>query len=157
MMKRTLTILITAVFMLATVISITGCGSEPKTMEDYLDENPSAQQEIEDSLSGLENSDMGVSVSCEGNKIIITCEMKTTYENKVLDSIKSSYADYMTGLKEPMEEAVAGIEEETGISGVTIDVIVNNGDGSQIWKGSYPEAQEEAETEAEAEASEESK
>lgn len=131
-------IMIGLLFALAALM-MTGCETEQKTLEDYLADSPSAQQEIEDSLSGLNNSDMDVAVTYDQNRVIITCDMKTTYKKKVLKAMKKSYRKYMEKhLTEPMEKAVSNIEQETGVSGVTIQVIINNGNGKEIWSEVYP-------------------
>lgn len=123
----------TAVFMLA------GCETESKTLEDYLADSPSAQQEIEESLSGLSNSDMDVAVTYEQNRIIITCNMKTTYKKRVLKAMKRSYRKYLEEhMEKPMASAIASIEQDTGISGVTIKVTINNGNGKEMWSELYP-------------------
>lgn len=145
-MKRFASIIIAAALIAVTAFAVCGCNSEPKTIEDYLTESPSAQQDIEESLSGLNNNDMDVQVTYEQNRIIITCSLKTTYKKNVLKTIKKSYKKYMKKhLTEPMENAVASIERETGISGVTIQVIINNGNGKEIWSQTYP-LPEETET-----------
>lgn len=119
--------------------ALTGCSSEPKTLEEYLSENAGAAQEIEESLSGLENDDMGLNIEYKKNKVIITCEMKTTYEEPVVSTLKKVYSEQVEKELGPaLEEAAREIESETGIQGVSIDMLINNGDGSELWKGTYP-------------------
>ena len=151
-MKRAMAALLAALMTISTAFAVTGCGSEPKTIETYVTESPTVQQEIEESLKGLENSDMDVRVTYDQNRIIITCDMKSTYKKNVLKTIKKTYRKYMKkNLTEPMENAVGSIEQETGITGVSIQVIVNNGDGSEIWSQIYPIEEETETTEAESE------
>lgn len=142
--NRILPILLAMVFCLTVSIALTGCETEPKTLEDYLTDSPSAQQEIEESLSGLNNNDMDVSVAYDQNRIIITGDMKTTYKKRVLKAMKKSYKKYMQKhLEEPMLKAISSIEQDTGIEGVSIQVIINNGNGEEIWSGVYPEEEVE--------------
>lgn len=151
-------ILLTAAMLLvsAAALILAGCESEPKTLEDYLIDSPSSQQEIEDSLAGLNNGDMDVSVTYDQNRVIITGDMKTTYKKTALKAMKKSYKKYMKKhLTEPMEKAVSSIEQDTGISGVSIQVIINNGNGNEIWSETYP-LQEVEETAAEETAADES-
>lgn len=134
-----LPVLLAAGLVLLLALVLSGCDTEPKTLEDYLSESPSAQQEIEDSLDGLNNSDMDVSVSYDQNRILITCDMKSTYKKNVLKTMKKAYRKYTKkNLTKPMEKAVASIEQETGISGVSILVTVNNGNGKKLWSQLYP-------------------
>ena len=146
--RQKLPIILAAVMILTAAFILTGCETETKTLEDYVSESPSIQEQIEDSLSGLNNSDMDVTVSYDENRIIITGTMKTTYKKNVLKTMKKSYAKYMKKhLPETMDNAVAGIENDTHIDGVTIQVIINNGDGKEIWSETYPlEPEEEATT-----------
>lgn len=145
-------VMLAAVLVLLFAFFLSGCDTEPKTLEDYLSESPSAQQQIKDSLDGLNNSDMDVAVSYDQNRIIITCDMKSTYKKKVLKTMKKAYRKYMKkNLTKPMEKAVASIEQETGISGVSILVTINNGNGKEMWSQLYPlelAEQEAAEQEA---------
>ncbi len=136
---------ITLILCLAATFVLTGCETEQKTLEDYLNDSPSAQQEVEEALSGLNNSDMDVTISYDQNRIIITGQMKTTYKKKVLKAMKKSYRKYMKkNLTDPMEDAISSIESETGITGVSIQVIINNGNGKEIWSGVYPQEEEGA-------------
>ena len=139
-MKRLLPILMSMVLAIVTVISLTGCGEGPKTLEDYVSDSPSTGQAIEKSLSGLKNDDMNYQVTYDQNRIIITCSMKSTYKKTVLKRMKKTYARYTKKhLTEPMTDAVRDIEQQTGLTGVSIQVIVNNGNGKEIWSGIYPE------------------
>ena len=148
-MKRSSLIILAIAMILVTAFALSGCGGEQKTIEDYLSESPSAQDDIESSLAGIANNDMNYAISYEQNRIILTCTMKTTYKKSVLKTIKKSYKKYMKkNLTEPMENAVSDIERETGIDGVSIQVIINNGNGKEIWSRIYP--QEQAETDASA-------
>ena len=54
-----------------------------------------------------------------------------------------------------MENAVANIERETGISGVSIQVIINNGNGKEVWSEIYPLPDEPETTEETTAATEE--
>ena len=147
-MKRFASLMIAAALLVVTAFAFSGCNTEPKTIEDSLSESPSAQQDIEESLSGLNNNDMDVQVTYDQNKIIITCSLKTTYKKNVLKTIKKSYKKYMKKhLQEPMETAIVNIERETGISGVTIQVIINNGNGKEFWSETYPLPEETEATE----------
>lgn len=149
MNKRIISILTALLLTAVTVLGMSACGAEPKTLEDYLAESPSAQQEIEEAVSGIENSDMDVWVSYKENRIFIRCQMKSTYKKSVLKEIRRSYKKYMKKhMEEPMLQAIAQIEQETGISGVTIRVRINNGNGKKIWAATYPK-QEKTEAPAE--------
>ena len=143
-MKRFASLITAVALVVMTAFVMSGCETEPKTIEDYLTESASAQQDIEESLSGLNNNDMNVQVTYDQNRVIITCTLKTTYKK------------YMKKhLTEPMENAVANIERETGISGVSIQVIINNGDGKEVWSEIYPLPDEPETTEETTAATEE--
>lgn len=155
--NNSIMIALAAILCLMAAFALTACETEQKTLEDYLNESPSAQQEIEESLAGLNNSDMDVTVSYDQNRIIITGQMKSTYKKRALKAMKKSYKKYMAKhLTEPMEKAVSNIESETGIEGVSIQVIINNGNGKEIWSGLYPQSLEEETVATEETAAEES-
>ena len=137
MMKKSFSLLITAL-MLLTAVFMTGCETDPKTLEDYLADSPETRQQIRDAVAVVENKDMTADVSYEANKIIVKCKFKTKYKGKVLEKMSKSYRKSTRKMAEPVQDAIEWIEAETGFSGVTVDVIVKNGNGKRIVKETYP-------------------
>ena len=132
-MKK-ITILATAIMMIMTTVAFTGCGSsEPKTLEDYLANNEEARQEVEDAVKEQSGDDMAVDVQYEGNNVIITSTLKTTYDADTLKAVSDAFDGMGNELDNTIKESIAQIEETTGITGVTMDMIVKNGDGKEIW------------------------
>ena len=137
-MKKKLLIIITSMMLVLTALVCTGCDKDPKTLEDYLADSPETRQEIRDAVAGIENKDMKADVSYESNKITVICKFKTKYKGEVLEKMSKSYRKSAKKMAEPVQDAIEWIEAETGFSGVTIDVIVKNGNGKRIVKESYP-------------------
>ena len=138
MMKKRFSLLITALMLLLTSVFMTGCETDPKTLEDYLADSPETRQQIRDAVAVVENKDMTADVSYEANKIIVKCKFKTKYKGKVLEKMSKSYRKSTRKMAEPVQDAIEWIEAETGFSGVTVDVIVKNGNGKRIVKETYP-------------------
>ena len=122
-----------------TAVAFAGCGSsEPKSLEEYIDQNPDAREEVDkavqmDSLSDI----MDVEVNYKGNDVIITCSLKTTYDEDIIKTVVKAYEEKEADLKGTVDEAVKQIESETGISNVGIDIVIKNGDGSEVWNKHY--------------------
>lgn len=137
-MKKKITIIMTAVMMIATAIAFAGCGeSEPKTLEDYLANNEAARQQVEEAIKAQSGEDMNVDVSYKGNNITMTCTLATTYEEGMIDDVSKAFQDQEDTMKSTIQKSIQQIEESTGITGVSIDLIIKNGDGTEIWKGQY--------------------
>ena len=134
-MKNKLTAIIAAIMMLTTAVAFSGCGeTEPKTLEQYLADNESARQEVEDAVKAESGDDMTVDVAYEGNNIIVTSTLKTTYDEETLDAVSEAFEGLGEDLGNNIKTSISQIEEDTGITGVSMDVIIKNGDGKEIWK-----------------------
>ena len=138
-MKRQLMRLAVIAMVILTAVAFAGCGSsEPKSLEEYIDQNPDAREEVDkavqmDSLSEI----MDVEVNYKGNDVIITCSLKTTYDEDIIKTVVKAYEEKEADLKGTVDEAVKQIESETGISNVGIDIVIKNGDGSEVWNKHY--------------------
>ena len=138
-MKRQLMRLAVIAMEILTAVAFAGCGSsEPKSLEEYIDQNPDAREEVDkavqmDSLSDI----MDVEVNYKENDVIITCSLKTTYDEDIIKTVVKAYEEKEADLKGTVDEAVKQIESETGISNVGIDIVIKNGDGSEVWNKHY--------------------
>lgn len=136
-MKK-ITVIMTAFMMILTTVAFTGCGSEElKTLEDYLANNEEARQEVEKAVKEQSGDDMTVDVAYDGNNVIITSTLKTTYDEETLDAVSKAFDEAGDEFAKTIKESISQIEESTGITGVTMDVIIKNGDGKEIWKDHY--------------------
>jgi|GEM_PF-5565639 len=137
-MKKRITAILAAMMMLATAVAFTGCGeSEPKTLEEYLANDEAARQEVEEAVKEQSGDEMTVDVAYEGNNVIITSTLKETYDENTLDAVKKAFEGMGDDLDRNIKESISQIEESTGITGVTMDVIIKNGDGKEIWKNHF--------------------
>lgn len=133
-MKK-ITIVATAIMMIMTTIAFAGCGSsEPKTLEEYLASNDEARQEVEDAVKAQNGDEMTVDVAYDKNNVIITSTLKQTYDEDTLEAVSEAFKANSEDLTKTVKESIAQIEESTGITGVSMDVIIKNGDGKEIWK-----------------------
>ena len=128
-----------------TAVAFAGCGSsEPKSLEEYIDQNPDAREEVDkavqmDSLSDI----MDVEVNYKGNDVIITCSLKTTYDEDIIKTVVKAYEEKEADLKGTVDEAVKQIESETRRTheAVTIDLDLMQYDGQRYhekdWQRPY--------------------
>lgn len=137
-MRRIALLLVTAVMILGTAFAFAGCGEvEPKTLEEYVSDSPSAREEIENTVNALGNDDVTMAVDFERNNILVTGTMQTTYAEDLLDIIENECADRGKEIEGQATELITQLEEVTGSDDVTIEVVMNNGDGKEIWRRSY--------------------
>jgi len=120
------------------IFSLAGCGQQqPSTLEDYLANDEEARQEIKEAMTIKTEDDKDVDLIYDGNNITITCTEKETYDEELLDGIRLAYDAQREDLEDTVRDTIDQIESSTGIDGVSVDIIVKNGDGTEIWKNHY--------------------
>lgn len=137
-MNRKIKSIIATLMIIAAAVAFAGCGeNEPKTLEDYLTSNDEARQEVETAMKIQGGDDMDVNVSYSGNNILITSTLKTTYDTDMIDAVSKAFDSQKENLQTSVQESIRQIEESTEITGVSVDVVIKNGDGTEIWKNHY--------------------
>ena len=136
-MKK-ITVIMAAIMMLAATVAFAGCGaSEPKTLQDYMTDNEEARQEVEKAIDAKGSDIMDVDVAYEGNNIIINATLKETYPEDTLEAVSKTMESVAVESESTMRSVIAQIEESSGVSGVSMDVMIKNGDGKQLFSKHY--------------------
>lgn len=126
MKRNTLKIAIVSLTIIL-MLAFAGCGSA-STLEEYINSDSEAMEQIE-TLS--ENS--GLEVNIKDNTLTYTYKFDQTFTDDQLKLIKTSTET----MDSSMEQLVVSLEDESGISDVTIVVEYLDKDGSEIFKKEY--------------------
>lgn len=124
----------TLVMVLSTVVIFTGCG-EPKTFEEFVNSNDELKSSIEQVAQSDDNG--GMTVQIKENKIIYTYKYSQTFESAAVEQMKTYFAEYMRTAGSSFETVAKTCEEQSKITGITVDVIYQNGDGEELFKETY--------------------
>ncbi len=89
-MRKIISIAVAAVMLVAMSLTFGGCGGEPANLQEYLDANPSLQEEMAESMKGFEDETMSVNVYAEGNCLVMTWH-KDTYTPEQVDIMGPSF------------------------------------------------------------------
>lgn len=115
-------------------LAITGCGSSYTDLEGYIKENPSARQSIDQTAEALSDDTMTTRIGFEKNTVVITETLGTAYSDNIVAKMKKS-KDIVPS--ESFDEAISQLEEASGIEGVTVKLVLNNGNGEKILESEY--------------------
>lgn len=119
------------------VILLTACG-EPQTLEQSVESNADMKSRIEQMF---DNTGLDASTSIKGNNINIAVKLDDSVKNFDLtkENKKILIGELDSNFKNKESEfskALKAIEEETGVEGVTINIVVTHKD-EEIWSIIY--------------------
>ncbi|MBR0373929.1 MAG: zinc ribbon domain-containing protein [Mogibacterium sp.] len=102
--------------------------SAPMTLEQYAANNPSMQREIENAFADEENLDGYVKI--EGNTIIMDVDITAalgsgiTLDESTKQVIWDSFDEAFDDSEADLQNSLRGIESQTGIDGISMQIIV---------------------------------
>ena len=130
---KTKYLLISILFIIS--IAITGCKDEEQmTLEKYMEENPTVKDQVEKTVEGLSNEDTETSVAFNDNTIVVTAKLSTIYSEKMIKKMEKAFNEMP---QDSFEDALTQLEESSGISGIELKLILQNGDGVNVTERSY--------------------
>lgn len=141
MRKEKLISAILIVVMLAGCMSVlAACGEkkeeEPKTLESYLAESESGTEELQKINESLSNENMEGRIEVKENAITMTMTLTQSIDKKYFDKMESALDDMLAKQGSSFKDAVKSLEEEAEVSGVTMEIILLNADGTEICRKS---------------------
>lgn len=144
MKKRMLAIITAVAMILAMTFVMTGCGGSdaPADLESYMAENPEMAEEVDKAIADEidEDDGMSVKVSYEENCMIVDIAFDETFDAELVDAIGEEFEKEKDDFyDEEMDGYIKDIEEEIGVTGITVKYVIINGDGSTIWEQEFPE------------------
>ena len=135
--RKILSVILIGVMLLSASFTMTSCGSKeeekPETLEEYVEQTENASKEIEGIGQSMSNELLDGEVDVKKNSIIITCKLKETYKSKEFEKLQKQFSEQFEGYREDFDETLDSMQKESGIEGAEIQVIVQNGDGEEIY------------------------
>lgn len=128
MVKKLLALLLCCVLV---VMTMTSCGS-PSTLEEYIAENPEAEEGI-DSVA----ASSGMEIEIKDNTLTYIYKYDTTYTAEQVDYMKGIMDKALDNMSSTFESLGTQLEDETGIDGIVIKVLYQNGDDSTILEKDF--------------------
>lgn len=118
---------------LVLIIAMTACNSSPKTIEEYINKDKEAQEQVQQAADQA-----GLTVDFKGNDVIYTYDL-SSIENVTEEVIKSDImVDQLTSTLESTGDTFSGLckqlEEESKIEGIQIVVNYTYGDEVIVTK-----------------------
>lgn len=118
---------------LVLIIAMTACNSSPKTIEEYINKDKEAQEQVQQAADQA-----GLTVAFKGNDVIYTYDL-SSIENVTEEVIKSDImVDQLTSTLESTGDTFSGLckqlEEESKIEGIQIVVNYTYGDEVIVTK-----------------------
>ena len=136
-MRNALTRII-VVSIAAVVLLLGGCGQQPvPTLEDIASDNPDVVKTIEENLTTPEA--MTSEVTFSGDSFDITYKFKEPIDDSDEKVLVEAFGKNSDILKTGFEKALADLEAQTEITGITGTVHIFNASGDEIWTHQYPE------------------
>jgi len=133
--SKILSLVMSLVLMLTTAFCLSACGGGTKTLESYINDNPSVKKQIEGASQS--DSTMEMSIDIKENDLIYTYKYKSVFEADVVKQMNKQFETYASNFETTFSNIAKSLEEETKISGITVYIVYQNGDGSEIFKQSY--------------------
>ena len=136
-MRKTLVtiIVITAA---AVMLLLGGCGQEiTATLEDIAADNPDIVKTIQKEITTPEG--MSSEVSFSGDSFDITYKFDEPIDDTDEKVLVKAFGKNSDILRSGFESAIADLEAQTGITGITGTVHVFNASGNETWTYEFPE------------------
>ena len=115
-----------------------GCGQQvTATLEDLAADNPDIVKTIQEQITTPEG--MSSEVSFSGDSFDITFKFNDAIDDSDEKVLVEAFGKNTETLKSGFESAIADLETETGITGITGTVHIFNASGEETWSHEFPE------------------
>ena len=136
MRKRVVTIIL--MMTAAMMLLLGGCGQQvTATLEDLAADNPDIVKTIQEQITTPEG--MSSEVSFSGDSFDITFKFNDAIDDSDEKVLVEAFGKNTETLKSGFESAIAELETETGITGITGTVHIFNASGEETWSHEFPE------------------
>ena len=122
----------------AVMLLLGGCGQQvTPTLEDIAADNPDIVKTIQEDITTPEG--MSSEVSFSGDSFDITYKFNDAIDDADEKVLVNAFGKNAEVLKPGFEKALADLETQTGITGITGTVHVFNASGEETWNHEFPE------------------
>jgi len=136
MRKRVVTIIL--MMTAAMMLLLGGCGQQvTATLEDLAADNPDIVKTIQEQITTPEG--MSSEVSFSGDSFDITFKFNDAIDDSDEKVLVEAFGKNTETLKSGFESAIAELETQTGITGITGTVHIFNASGEETWSHEFPE------------------
>ena len=118
------------VMLLAMTAMFTGCG-EPATLEEWVANNSEATATLEE----LSTDELEVTV--EGNTLVYTYTYDQVIDSSLVDAVSQQLDQTLSQSASTFTGVADTLEEESGIEGISVQVIYLNGDGTELLNKTF--------------------
>ncbi len=126
-----------AVMIIAVMLMLGGCGEPTKaTLEDIAASNTEISKTISEGIEVPAGTTAKVSFS--GDSFDVTYTFDESMDSDLEKRLVSSFDENSGALKEGCEAAIADLQKQTEISGITGTIHFLNPEGKEVWAVSYP-------------------
>lgn len=134
MKKKSVVLMVLAMMMIVAMsFAMASCGDkEEPTLETYIASDEEAKAEIEDMAEAN-----GLDISIVGNELTYTYKYDQTFDEDTAAMISEQLESAMSSMDSTFSGIAADLEEQTEISGITVVVVYQNGDGSELYSQTY--------------------
>ncbi len=126
--------LVAVLFTFLLTLSLAGCGGA-QTLESYVNDNKAVQEEIQ--KSAISNSSYELQINIKENTLIYNFKYKTVLDEELAKQASDTFKANDGTLDATMKNVAKQLEEETEIEGITVKVVYLNGDGKELYTGTY--------------------
>ena len=132
-MKKIITLVATIMLLAASTLILAGCGGST-TLEEYINGDSDAQQELSDLESSLGE---GGSVTIKDNNIQLIYKYSQTYDEATITALKPQLEKSMNSMESSFQGMVDKMKEESGIDDVSMTIIYQDANGTELYSNTY--------------------
>lgn len=131
-MKKIITLVATIMLLVTSTLALAGCGST--TLEDYVNGDSDAQQQLSDLESSLGE---GGSVTIKDNNIEMIYKYGETYDDATISAMKTQLEKGMTSMDSTFQGLVDELKDESGIDDASMTIIYQDASGTELYSKTY--------------------
>lgn len=132
-MKKIITLVATVMLLVTSTFALAGCGG-PSTLEEYLNSDSEAQQDLKDLESSLGE---GGSVTVKDNNIQMIYKYGETYDEATVNALKTQLEKSMTSMDSTFQGMVDQLKEESDIDDASLTIIYQDASGTELYQKTY--------------------
>ena len=132
-MKKIITVVAAVMLLVTSTIVLAGCGGT-KTLEEYMNGDSEAQQELKDLESSLGE---GGSVTIKDHNIQMIYKYGETYDEATVNALKTQLEKSMTSMDSTFQGMVDQLKEESGIDEASMTIIYQDASGTELYQKTY--------------------
>ncbi|MBR2547929.1 MAG: DUF4854 domain-containing protein [Eubacterium sp.] len=137
--SKIVSVLLVVVTLVGCMAAVTACKPKeeekvPTTLEEFLAESDSGIEELAEINQSLSNENMEGKVEVKENTITMAMTLTQSIDKKYFDKMEDALDDMIAKQGSSFRDAVKSLEEESGVSGITMEIVLFNADGTEICR-----------------------